>query len=280
MRMRKGVWAPHGRRMPAHLVRPACRAPRPSRAAAYPALESPTCQGDPDRHLHGGPDPEIAQMERILSFQLSLHCAAGAPTAASSVAAGATYRDMLKSPMASPDVPGMSSGASVGAALALLFAIPSLLVHGTSFLCGMATILLVAGGILIAMRWRINALSFDEEGRRRPASTPNSHAWRLSSRRRCSRRPLRACTALPHGSAAPLRSDVLAARCALHRGREPMRNFTKKPSRSAAARLLFRSCVRPRSRSRADSKGASSPCRFSGNEKRAVSNGRSHGRAV
>lgn len=170
----------------------------------------------------------IIRLPRILLALL-----VGAALAAS----GAAYQGMFKNPMVSPDILGVSSGASVGAAVALLLAFPSFLVHGVSFLCGlaavglvlaiahvfgkgsnslvviilagtvmsstfqafvslvkyiadpddtlpqitywlmgsfarsgnesnilyMAAILLVAGGVLVAMRWKINALSFGEE---------------------------------------------------------------------------------------------------------------------
>ncbi len=152
-------------------------------------------------------------------------------------ASGAAYQGMFRNPMASPDILGVSNGAAVGAAVALLFALPTTAVHGISFVCGLGTvvlvlaiarifgkgsnslvvvilagvvmsstfqalvslvkyvadpddvlpqitywlmgsfarsgndtnviymglILLIAGGILIGMRWRINALSFGED---------------------------------------------------------------------------------------------------------------------
>ena len=152
-------------------------------------------------------------------------------------AAGAAYQGMFKNPMVSPDILGVSSGASVGAAAALLLGLSSFWVHAFSFACGLlavaivmcvahamgrgsnsivviilagtvisalfnamvslckyvadpddslpaitywlmgsfsrsgayadiaslAVIFIVAGGALLAVRWRINALSFGED---------------------------------------------------------------------------------------------------------------------
>lgn len=152
-------------------------------------------------------------------------------------AAGAAYQGMFKNPMVSPDILGVSSGASVGAAAALLLGLSSFWVHAFSFACGLlavaivmcvaramgrgsnsivviilagtvisalfnamvslckyvadpddslpaitywlmgsfsrsgayadiaglAAIFVVAGGALLAVRWRINALSFGED---------------------------------------------------------------------------------------------------------------------
>lgn len=152
-------------------------------------------------------------------------------------AAGAAYQGMFKNPMVSPDVLGVSNGASVGAALGLLWGLSSWEVHALSFACGLAAVatvmllarrlgrgssstvviilagmvmsslfqavvsmckyvadpddallaitywlmgsfsrsgasqtvwmlalvLLVAGGVLMALRWRINVLSFGDD---------------------------------------------------------------------------------------------------------------------
>ena len=58
-------------------------------------------------------------------------------------ASGAAYQGMFRNPMVSPDILGVSSGAAVGAALGLLFEMPSALVHLISFLFGVAAVLLV-----------------------------------------------------------------------------------------------------------------------------------------
>ena len=76
----------------------------------------------------------VIRIPRIL-----LAAMAGAALAAS----GAAYQGMFRNPMVSPDIVGVSSGAAVGAALGLLFEMPSALVHLISFLFGVAAVLLV-----------------------------------------------------------------------------------------------------------------------------------------
>ena len=58
---------------------------------------------------------------------------------------GAAYQGIFRNPMVSPDILGVSNGASVGVALGLLLTLPSVLVHGLSFAFGMAAVLLVLG---------------------------------------------------------------------------------------------------------------------------------------
>lgn len=62
---------------------------------------------------------------------------------ASLSAAGAAYQGMFKNPMVSPDILGVSSGASVGAAVALLLGLSSVWVHAISFACGLAAVAVV-----------------------------------------------------------------------------------------------------------------------------------------
>lgn len=59
-------------------------------------------------------------------------------------ASGAAYQGLFQNPMVSPDILGVSSGASVGAALALLLDFPSAMVHVTAFLAGILAVCLVA----------------------------------------------------------------------------------------------------------------------------------------
>lgn len=56
---------------------------------------------------------------------------------------GAAYQGMFRNPMVSPDILGVSSGAGVGAAVALLLGLPTLAVHAFSFACGVGAVLLV-----------------------------------------------------------------------------------------------------------------------------------------
>ncbi len=58
-------------------------------------------------------------------------------------AAGASYQGLFKNPMVSPDLLGVSSGASVGACLALLLSMEGIRVQLTAFLFGLAAVFLV-----------------------------------------------------------------------------------------------------------------------------------------
>lgn len=62
---------------------------------------------------------------------------------ASLSAAGAAYQGMFRNPMVSPDILGVSSGASLGAAVALLLGLSSVWVHALSFACGLAAVAIV-----------------------------------------------------------------------------------------------------------------------------------------
>ncbi|MGD9474269.1 MAG: FecCD family ABC transporter permease [Eubacteriaceae bacterium] len=58
-------------------------------------------------------------------------------------ASGAAYQGIFKNPMVSPDILGVTGGAGVGAAIALLFDFPTLGVHALSFLFGIGAVSLV-----------------------------------------------------------------------------------------------------------------------------------------
>lgn len=58
-------------------------------------------------------------------------------------ASGAAYQGLFKNPMVSPDILGVTGGAGVGAALALLFDFPTIGVHALSFLFGIGAVTLV-----------------------------------------------------------------------------------------------------------------------------------------
>lgn len=186
--------------------------------------------------INAKPSEDI-QAQAVLTVIRGPRIVLAALTGAALAASGAAYQGMFRNPMVSPDILGVSAGASVGAAVALLLSFPSVLVHGLSFAFGLITValvlaiarlfgrgnnslviiilagvvmssvfqafvslikyvadpdtklpeitywlmgsfarsgnatnvlylfvvVLVAGAILIAMRWRINALSFGEE---------------------------------------------------------------------------------------------------------------------
>ena len=64
-------------------------------------------------------------------------------TGAGLAASGAAYQGLFQNPMVSPDILGVSSGASVGAALALLLGFSSGMVHVTAFVFGIMAVGLV-----------------------------------------------------------------------------------------------------------------------------------------
>ncbi len=71
--------------------------------------------------------------------RLFLSLLAGAALAAS----GAAYQGLFKNPMVSPDILGVSSGASIGACIAILFSLGSLEIQGFAFATGCLAIALV-----------------------------------------------------------------------------------------------------------------------------------------
>jgi iron complex transport system permease protein len=60
-------------------------------------------------------------------------------------AAGATYQGMFRNPLVSPDVLGVSAGASFGAVLGIFLSLPVLAIQGMAFAGGLATVFAVYG---------------------------------------------------------------------------------------------------------------------------------------
>ena len=58
-------------------------------------------------------------------------------------AAGAVYQNMFRNPLVSPDILGVSSGAALGAILAIFFALPIIAVQGFAFAGGLVAVTLV-----------------------------------------------------------------------------------------------------------------------------------------
>ncbi|MFH0968063.1 MAG: iron ABC transporter permease [Methanobacteriota archaeon] len=54
--------------------------------------------------------------------------------------AGAVYQSIFRNPMVSPDILGVSSGAGFGAAIAILFSLPILLIEASAFLFGLLSV--------------------------------------------------------------------------------------------------------------------------------------------
>ena len=53
---------------------------------------------------------------------------------------GAVYQSLFRNPMVSPDILGVSSGAGFGAAIAILFSLPLLVIEGSAFLFGLLSV--------------------------------------------------------------------------------------------------------------------------------------------
>jgi len=54
--------------------------------------------------------------------------------------AGAVYQSLFRNPMVSPDILGVSSGAGFGAAVAILFSLPLLIIEGSAFFFGLLSV--------------------------------------------------------------------------------------------------------------------------------------------
>ncbi|MSO89617.1 MAG: iron ABC transporter permease [Rhodospirillaceae bacterium] len=76
------------------------------------------------------------RMPRVVAAML-----VGAALAAS----GATYQGLFRNPLVSPDILGVSSGAGLGAALAIFLSLPVIFIQGLSFIFGLAAVFLVYG---------------------------------------------------------------------------------------------------------------------------------------
>jgi len=102
------------------------------------------------RALLGGPSAEGQATMVVWSLRLPRLAAALLVGAALS-AAGTAYQAMFRNPLVSPDILGASAGAGMGAALAILFGLPTLGIQGAAFAGGLAAVGLVT---LVAGRVR------------------------------------------------------------------------------------------------------------------------------
>ena len=88
---------------------------------------------------HGTPDAELALALRGPRLLTALTCGAAL------AGAGAAFQILFRNPLAAPDLLGVSSGAGLGAALALLLGAGAALVQGAAFAGGLA-----AGALALA----------------------------------------------------------------------------------------------------------------------------------
>ena len=115
----------------------------------------------------GGPDTGIGDMDRNILLGVRLPRVFAAVLVGASLAlAGAVYQGIFKNPLVSPDILGVSSGACVGAASAILLSWPALGIQAAAFAGGLlavslalliprllrsqSNIILVLSGIIVA----------------------------------------------------------------------------------------------------------------------------------
>ena len=91
-------------------------------------------------HLFGGTSPLTDSAETVIWNIRLPRIAAGVLVGAALAAAGAAYQGMFRNPLVSPDILGVSSGAGLGAALAIFFGMPMALVQGLAFIGGLASV--------------------------------------------------------------------------------------------------------------------------------------------
>lgn len=84
---------------------------------------------------------EIDPIEATVIWNVRLpRVLAGLCVGAVLAAAGATFQGLFRNPLVSPDLLGVSSGASLGAALGFFLALPTLLIHGFAFVGGLLAV--------------------------------------------------------------------------------------------------------------------------------------------
>ncbi|MBL8516255.1 MAG: iron ABC transporter permease [Betaproteobacteria bacterium] len=84
-----------------------------------------------------------ANMETVVMEIRGPRIFASVLVGAALAAAGATYQNMFKNPLVSPDILGVSAGASLGAVLAIFLALPVLAIQGFAFLGGLVAVALI-----------------------------------------------------------------------------------------------------------------------------------------
>lgn len=121
-------------------------------AWAFSAGKYPVAPGELLRvlgaHLSGEESGLPEAVETVLWNIRLPRIAAGVLVGAVLAAAGAAYQSMFRNPLVSPDILGVSAGAGLGAAAAIFFGLPLVLVQGLAFVGGLiavAAVYLVSG---------------------------------------------------------------------------------------------------------------------------------------
>ena len=100
--------------------------------------------------ISGQPQPDITAATVLFELRAPRVLAAFAVGAALA-AAGAAYQNLFRNPLVSPDILGVSAGASLGAVLAILLSWPLVALQGAAFAGG-----LVAVAIIVGIGWLVN----------------------------------------------------------------------------------------------------------------------------
>ena len=101
----------------------------------------------------GGESGLAPNAEAIVNRVRAPRVAAALAVGAALAAAGASYQNLFKNPLVSPDILGVAAGCALGAGLAILFALPIGMIHALSFVGGLAAVgLVVAIGTWVGGR--------------------------------------------------------------------------------------------------------------------------------
>jgi iron complex transport system permease protein len=93
--------------------------------------------------MTGGESGLAANAEAIVLRIRAPRVAAALAVGAALAAAGASYQNLFKNPLVSPDILGVAAGCALGAGLAILYSLPIGMVHALSFVGGLAAVGLV-----------------------------------------------------------------------------------------------------------------------------------------
>jgi len=99
--------------------------------------------------LSGHDSGRPAAMELVVWDLRLPRVAAGLAIGAALGAAGATYQSLFRNPLVSPDILGVSAGASLGAVVAILLVLPAIAIQAAAFLGGLAAV----GTVYLTALW-------------------------------------------------------------------------------------------------------------------------------
>lgn len=90
--------------------------------------------------VSGNPHALPATMDTVVFQIRGPRILAALLIGAALAASGATYQNMFRNPLVSPDILGVSAGASLGAILAIFLSLPILAIQGFAFIGGLAAV--------------------------------------------------------------------------------------------------------------------------------------------